>query len=86
MNPHKESWQQDVGIVPKRSKPQLARRFLIARDRMVERHSGKSKWERIGRPLFVEQPLALIALMHPYSPPLLRLKGAVKLYDLYFGE
>lgn len=85
MNPYKESWQQDVGIVPKRSKPLLASRFLIARSRMYG-HSDKSKWERIGRPLFVEQPLALIALMHPYSPPVFRLKGAVKLYELYFGE
>ena len=56
MNPHKESWQQQVGIVPKRSKAHLAKRFMVARDRMFKGHSDRTKWERIGRPLFVETP------------------------------
>lgn len=56
MNPYKESWQQDVGFAPKRSKNHLAKRFNFLPSRMFHGHSDRTKWERIGRPLFVETP------------------------------
>ena len=67
MNPHKESWQQQVGIVPKRSKNHVAKRFMHMRKGMFSGHSDKTKWERIGYPLFVETPLTLFMVLNPYT-------------------
>lgn len=55
----------------------------------VHRHfsgpSDRTKWERIGRPLFVEQPVALFALLNPYSTPKMRLAAASDLLDLWLN-
>jgi len=67
MNPHKESWQQQVGFVPKRNKNHLAKRFIHVHKRMMKGHSDKTKWERIGFPLFVEVPLTLLMVLNPYT-------------------
>ena len=83
MNPHKESWQQQVGIVPKRSKNHLAKRLLTTRQRMFSGHSDKSKWERIGQPLFFDIPSSIVMIWFPYSSLLMRLGGMRHLYGTF---
>lgn len=56
MNPHKDAWYSSIQIGDTR-RPDVRARFRSYRERMFKGHSDKTKWERIGRPLFVDAPL-----------------------------
>lgn len=58
MNSHKAAWMQSVGIdYSNTRRPDIRAKFQSAHHRMFHGHSDKTKWERIGRPLFVDTPL-----------------------------
>lgn len=56
MNPHKANWYASTAVEGTR-RPDIRARLRSARFAMLHGHSDKTKWERIGRPLFVETPL-----------------------------
>jgi hypothetical protein len=56
MNPHKIAWYNSTQIGDTR-RPDIRARFRSFNDRMYKHDSGKTKWERIGKPLFVDTPL-----------------------------
>lgn len=60
MNPHKLAWQESISGVVKRDIRNPIMKIRALQHYMWKAESDKTKWERIGRPLFVDTPLDVL--------------------------
>ena len=74
MNEYKDAWYRESVQIYEPTKADMAHR-IMSRPVWKPGHTGRSKWERIGAPIFYHIPLGWFSVLAPWHSPKQRIMG-----------